>query len=206
MSWADDGDDDLGAPPPLSKTPETSPQERKSYATVIVSPPQRIIEPVHVIESRKSQNAPPQFPREAWGIVKTQMKVSVSEGTIPREKPRTVKVSASYQKVEFAVVRERQPRRPEKVPPVEIKCESCKEQRGYLKFTERHVEAQSKSSEHKLQVGTYCLACVTRCAPRCSKPDCQNRVTICLPDARWPFSLFCSSCMTAHRAAEKATQ
>lgn len=206
-SWADDGGEDLGPPPPAAIT-EPSPPQKKSYAATLESSPEpahieRIIQPAPTRTQRpvKQSSTPQQFPREAWGVVKTQMRASVSASSVTeKQAPRIVKVSASYQ--EFATVSVPQKRIPVRKP-VEVKCDKCHEARGYLKFTERHVEGQIRESPNRLDVGTYCLACVTLIAPRCSKEDCQNRTTICLPDARWPFSLFCQSCMTAHKLASR---
>lgn len=133
-----------------------------------------VAKPLLVQQPRVVILTPPQVMREPWGLV-------------PPSRPKRAPVV--------------QKARPQKPP--EQKCDNCHENRGYLKFTERHFEAQPKEGLHRLQVGTYCLQCVTAAAPRCMKSECIGRTTICLPEARYPFSLFCSPCMAAHRASRE---
>jgi hypothetical protein len=211
-NWADDCEEDLGAPPIAE--PQADPKPR-SYAAAITEVPPVETRPViprstdspftqAVTRPRRKprqEQAPQQFPRESWGAAKTHMRVSVSETTMPdRPAPRTVKVSASYSKVEFAVSR-----RSERPPQQETKCGKCQEKRGYLKFTERHVDNQTKDETNRLTVGIYCQDCVSKACPRCQTPECMNKTIICLPDARYPFGLFCSPCMSAYHARKAAS-
>lgn len=188
-SWADDDEDDLPPPPPPAPK---SPTERKSYAQIAVIPAP---EPIILQEER------PQLHAEDFNAIFIQA---------PRKKKlapvRTIRAVSAYQAtIEFAVVRDSKPhihirRSTPVIVTQEVKCDKCHEERGYLKFTERHVEAQSKSAPEHLQVGVYCLRCVTSVSPRCSKTQCEGKAIICSPEATYPFGLFCSSCISAHRA------
>lgn len=189
-SWADDDDTDLGIPPPPTlqvthEEPEVIPPlaERRSYV-------------IATMETATLPCLPPPRAPVIPQIIVNPVKRTISP---PR---RTIMVAAPTKQQQH-LRRKAAPiiEEPATAISVETKCSNgdCK-QRGHLKFTERHVEAQPKEGLHRLPEGVYCQDCVTLAAPRCNNEGCTGKAIICRPDARWPFGLFCQPCINAHTA------
>lgn len=199
-SWADECDDDLGPapPPPVTALPADSPETKRSYACAAV---ESAVIPVIIVRSPAEFIPAPQKSKRKPGIVH-EPKVTFA----PVDSPVTRRVPiVRIGRVEFAMMSRSKPetRRAAPTPAVvEHKCEKCHMAPGKFKFTDKHVEGQSKSSPERLELGTYCLPCINAVAPKCGKPECNGRAQIRPPDHRYAFHPFCTACIAAFHAAK----